>query len=402
MKILMVATNYEAPVGGGGQKSLRTLVDALVAEGHQIVVAALAHDEPGTRLVNGVKVHYLPVHNVFRPVDSVQRSMPARMLYHTLDVFNPMAARDIRRICREERPDVVHTHVITGLSVSIWKAVSGLGIPLVHTLRDQYLLCARSTLFRNGKQCVTRCADCRIFRAGHREWSNYPNGVIGVSQFILDGHLKSGYFEQTAVKRVIYNTRERSVLGVDQVASDRSSKTCGVRFGFIGSLAPSKGVELLLDTFNSLDLPSAELWLAGTGNGSYDRYLHQRYESQKIKFLGRVKQKDFFPNVDVVVVPSLWDEPLGMVVAEAFAFGKPVIGAQRGGIVEMIIPGVNGLLFEPNDESSLSNALIATSDRGGVNEMSDAAIRSSLLYLNVKKYALSHISLYTESIELFK
>ncbi|MBU2818033.1 glycosyltransferase family 4 protein, partial [Acidithiobacillus ferrooxidans] len=61
--------------------------------------------------------------------------------------------------------------------------------------------------------------------------------------------------------------------------------------------------------------------------------------------------------VDIVVVPSLWQEPLGLVVAEALAFGKPVIASKRGGIPEMIKDGENGLLFEPNRPEDLQESL---------------------------------------------
>lgn len=58
-----------------------------------------------------------------------------------------------------------------------------------------------------------------------------------------------------------------------------------------------------------------------------------------------------------MVVPSLWNEPLGMVVAEALAFSKPVIGSRRRGVPEMIRHGENGLLFEPDRPGELVEAL---------------------------------------------
>ncbi|MFT4248559.1 MAG: glycosyltransferase family 4 protein [Pseudomonas sp.] len=393
MKILMLATNYEAPVGGGGQKSLRTLVDALAGLGHEVVVAALAHGEPGCRIVNGVRVHYLPVRNVFRPVDSVQPSLAARLLYHSVDMYNPWSEVDVKRICGEEKPDVVHTHVITGLSVSIWKAVRSLGIPLVHTLRDQYLLCPRSTLFRNGKQCVARCTDCRVLRTLHPRVSNLVGGVIGISKFMLSGHLERGYFSKAEVKAVIYNARDRNALGVG-AGTGREHVGEKVRFGYIGSITPSKGVALLLDAFSALQIAGAELWVAGTGNGSYDAHLKKEYASDSIRFLGRVAQKDFFPNVDVVVVPSLWDEPLGMVVAEAFAFGKPVIGSRRGGIVEMIEDGKDGLVFEPEQAGALSAALSRMGSKATIQEMSLNARKSGERFLDIQHYASRHLDVY--------
>lgn len=58
-----------------------------------------------------------------------------------------------------------------------------------------------------------------------------------------------------------------------------------------------------------------------------------------------------------MVVPSLWHDTFPGVVFEALAFGKPVVGARRGGIPEMIHAGENGLLFEPDRPEELVAAL---------------------------------------------
>jgi glycosyltransferase involved in cell wall biosynthesis len=95
-----------------------------------------------------------------------------------------------------------------------------------------------------------------------------------------------------------------------------------------------------------------------------------KHMDQRVRFVGRVEPRDFYPQVDTVVVPSLWNEPLGMVVAEAFAFGKPVIGSRRGGIPEMIRDGENGLLFEPDEPGELIRCLRRIHN--------DAALRANL------------------------
>ncbi|MEN5118112.1 glycosyltransferase family 4 protein [Luteimonas sp. TWI662] len=394
MKILMVATNYEAPVGGGGQKSLKVLVDALIAAGHEVVIAALAHEAVGTHLVDGATVHYLPARNVYRPTDAVARSVLPRMAYHALDVYNPLSARDVRQVIKNENPDVVHTHVLTGFSVSAWSASKALGVPVVHTIRDQYLLCARSTLFRNGRHCSSLCAECAIFRWRHRDWSMHVDAVIGVSRYVLDEHCKRGYFEQAKIKQVIYNARDAKSLGCSNAKTIEPRKA--QRFGFIGSLTPSKGIELLISSFLSLDRSDVELLIAGTGDGVYDEALRQRYQSERIHFLGRVRQRDFFPEVDVVVVPSLWNEPLGMVVAEAFAFGRPVIGASRGGISEMIEHGHNGLVFDPDTPNELRDRLSQILSYGQLNVISDNARESAKPFLNMTSYAGAHTQIYSK------
>jgi len=70
-----------------------------------------------------------------------------------------------------------------------------------------------------------------------------------------------------------------------------------------------------------------------------------------------VRPEDFLPEIDVLVVPSVWDEPLPTVVVEAFTHGVPVIGSRRGGIPELIEDGRTGLLFDPAQPGSLEAAL---------------------------------------------
>jgi glycosyltransferase involved in cell wall biosynthesis len=72
-----------------------------------------------------------------------------------------------------------------------------------------------------------------------------------------------------------------------------------------------------------------------------------RWNNTRVRFLGHVKPQEFFSEIDVLVVPSLWNEPMGRVVVEAYGMGVPVLGARRGGIPELIDDGVTGLLFEP-------------------------------------------------------
>jgi glycosyltransferase involved in cell wall biosynthesis len=66
---------------------------------------------------------------------------------------------------------------------------------------------------------------------------------------------------------------------------------------------------------------------------------------------------DVFSELDVVVVPSLWYENAPLVIAEAFAAGKPVIATNLSGMSELVRHEVNGLLFERGDVRSLATAL---------------------------------------------
>jgi glycosyltransferase involved in cell wall biosynthesis len=134
----------------------------------------------------------------------------------------------------------------------------------------------------------------------------------------------------------------------------------GLVFGYIGALLKVKGIELLLESFKvfreqaALD---ATLLLAGLGEPAYVSSLRNRFENSNTRFIGYAAPVAFFSQLDVCVVPSLWEEPLATVVFESLHFGVPVIGSRRGGTPEMLQHEVNGLLFEPRTPGALVEAL---------------------------------------------
>src|SRR5262249_22165933 len=71
----------------------------------------------------------------------------------------------------------------------------------------------------------------------------------------------------------------------------------------------------------------------------------------------RADLADILADLDVVVVPSLWYENAPLVIAEAFAAGRPVVTSNLGGMSEAVRDGVNGLLFEPGSSAGLADAL---------------------------------------------
>lgn len=82
--------------------------------------------------------------------------------------------------------------------------------------------------------------------------------------------------------------------------------------------------------------------------------LRGRYSSPAIAFLGYVKPEEFFARIDVLVVPSLWEEPLGRVIYEAYARGVAVIANRLGGMPEIIEEGRTGYVVTPGDVKELA------------------------------------------------
>jgi glycosyltransferase involved in cell wall biosynthesis len=353
MKILFINSLYAPNVVGGAERVVQSLAEGVAREGHQAVVVSVA-PQGGTRTdwVNGVKAYYVGLKNVYWPFGEGPFHPASKAAYHALDTCNPWMVRAVARIVDEERPDLVHTNRLAGFSSLALQLVNKRGLPLVHTLHDYYLLCPRSCMFRNGKICRRRCMECRAYSLPKSRLSNRVDTVVGVSQYILERHLEFGYFAATPKRRVINNG-----YNIDSVAPRPDTWALPIRFGYIGRLAVEKGPEVLLRSISRLPARTWSLDVAGMDQTAYGRYLRTNYDTPPIEFLGHVEPEAYFTKIDVLVVPSLWYEPLGLVIIEAYAHGVPVVASNRGGIPELVEEGRTGFLFDPDCPGDLATKM---------------------------------------------
>ena len=133
------------------------------------------------------------------------------------------------------------------------------------------------------------------------------------------------------------------------------------RVGFVGTLAPHKGVHILIEAFRKADLPNATLEIYGTArhNPEYGAMLTAAH-SPNVLFHGRVKNDlvvDVMKTLDVLVVPSMWLENAPVTIQEGRFAGVPVVATDLGGMAEMIEDGVTGRLFPMGDSDRLATIL---------------------------------------------
>jgi glycosyltransferase involved in cell wall biosynthesis len=394
-KVLFINTFDDPRHGLGAEFTLRHLTLGLSRQGVDVAIASTAPENGIARFErDGIRVWRVGIENIYWPQNDRRPSVPERAVWHTIDRWNPRMQDHLRRILRQERPEVVSVHNLAGWSAGVWQTVRQQGIPSVQVLHDFYNLCIRGTMYRRGHTCATQCLLCRLYRARSREESVAVDAVVGVSDFVLRRHLDGGLFAGVSTRKVIHNARDRLELGAvnsGEILRDRRTP----RVGYIGRVAPWKGIELLLEVVGRSEFDQIELWVAGAGDAGYQESIRSRFQRPNTRFLGRVEPKEFYPNVDVVVVPSTWEEPLGMVVGEAFAFGRPVIGARRGGIPEMVSDGKNGILFDADRPAELAAALRRVlSDSEALRAMAVEAEIAGQQYTDVSAWVARYLAVY--------
>jgi glycosyltransferase involved in cell wall biosynthesis len=143
---------------------------------------------------------------------------------------------------------------------------------------------------------------------------------------------------------------------------------------YVGAITPEKGVVQLARAVRSVAnrLPNVTLLAAGSAglwahiggtNHEHEAYEHTVLAEggDRLRMLGSVPHADLpsvYQAADVLVVPSVWDEPFGLVALDGLATGLPVIASRAGGLPETVRDGVNGLLVPPGDENAVAAAIM--------------------------------------------
>lgn len=355
MRILFVNSLAWPSQGSGAERILWRQMRALQGLGHECTLLPCSRSEGLCKTQDtGITVWTAPLKNLFWPFFTPTKPHALkRALWHVVDAYNPFMRTALKQVVHESAPDVVVTHNLAGWSSMVWRTLAAARIPVIQVLHDNYTLCPRSTMF-NGGNCASQCTACRGFRLPHIRLSRHVSAVIGVSQFVLDRHIRAGYFKDVAIQRVIHNTLPAPPPAAHLHYREEGSR---LRFGYIGTLSPAKGVDTLIQGFAEADLAGAELLVAGTGELTYVAQLKHLAAPHPVRFLGYQDAGGFYDRIDVLVVPSQWHDTLPNVVMEGMARGLPVIAARRGGIPEMVTHQRSGLLYEPDNAGELSRML---------------------------------------------
>ena len=306
MKVLLVNAHGD-PAVGGTEKHVADLARELTGRGHEVSFLQ-AFPDAGPSGFEGDRVVVHSKH---------WRSSEVRRLRNHVEAVIVPFRRTVRDFIARQRPDVIHTHNLSGLATGVWEDCRRLRIPVVHTLHDYYLLCPRVTLTtRDGRPCHPGLfCGLRSRRLGRHGAS--VADVIGVSRYVLDR--QADVFPR-ARQHVI-----RNPATVMPAASTEPREQLHT-IGYIGALERVKGVHVLLQAAPELARRGCTLALAGGGRLEPEVQAVLPTEVPSA-FFGRVSgaaKTAFFDNCDVGVVPFFGMEPARYAPLEWLSSGRPV------------------------------------------------------------------------------
>lgn len=321
MKVAIVAplvSPIREPQRGGSQVFLAELARGLVARGHDVhLYAASGSEVPGVAVVDTGVDHGELEATLYRPSGAPTGG----------SAVAERAFAQVYSLVRQSRYDVVHNHAFDAPAVRL---ASGLGAPVVHTLHlppDREVAGAlRQAARRDPVPTVAT-----VSRRQARAWRT----VVPVRE-VLPPYIPT--------RRIPF------------------SPAAGSGALFAGRLSPEKGAAEAI----------AIARLAGVAIDVFgDRY-DAAYARERIDPLSGQPGVAVHPGVPqpvlweamgraaVVLCPARWEEPFGMVAAEAQACGTPVVAFRRGALDEVVVAGVTGFLVASDDLPAAAEAVSAS------------------------------------------
>lgn len=320
MRILHWNDGYYPHIGGT-EMLVRDLCHAQQAAGHEVTVVARAlPGSPAEEEMSGIPVWRRPT------LDEALVKQPGLLVEQV-----KACAGYKRRFA----PDLVHIH---GSRMAGW----------LHLLSREAAPCPA---------VITLHAPLHLPAQVQRRLLRGVDGVAVVSASLL-GEFASFMEERTGVVQVVPN-------GVAPVPHpcDPPRKVATVLA--LGRMVREKGFDIALQAVAKL--PEIRLLLAGDGTElpGLRQMAHELGMAEKVEFLGWVHPESvpsLMARADVVLVPSRWQEPFGLVAVQAAQMARPVIASRVGGLPEIIRHEETGLLVPPEDPDALAMALQAVKD----------------------------------------
>ncbi len=297
------------------------------------------------------------------PIEKITRAASA--------IYSLEAARRIRGLIALAKPDVAHAHnIYHHLSPSVLVELHRQNIPVVLTLHDLKLVCPAYKMHTQD----AICEDCRggalrnVVKRRCIKNSTAMSALVWLEATVhksLDLYMRnvtrfvipSRFFLAKFAEWGIDTSRFAHVPNSIDVDALESTDEPGDAFVYLGRLVPEKGVATLIRA-----AAKARVLLRIIGTGPEEAALRQLAHELggNVEFTGYLSGAELRAAVSAaraVVIPSEWYENAPLSIMEASALSRPVIGADIGGIPELIRTGETGFVFQSGDVDSLAERL---------------------------------------------
>ena len=371
MRVLFLTNFYMVQETGGEDQSCQQVVQGLIKRGHTTLVLTSMHR----------------TNNVSVETDGVYRSLYLEMdlvpWLHSLTFFTQRKARErhnlqcFERVLEQFVPDIVFIWGMWNLPWSL-AALAEAKYPdkVVYrfatywpTLPSQHELYwrapGRKWYSQLTKKVLGQVALAMLASENQRPPLTFKNAIC-VSATTRSRLIEAGI--PVANARVIHTGIDAKQYLTNQHNHQPGGDNQTLNLLCAGRLVAEKSVDTTIHALQKLvfdqDIRSIRLSVAGSGSTEYESYLREIVTQGElgdyVSFLGHVPPEEMprlLQQFEVLLMPSTWEEPFSRMVLERMVSGLVVVATPRGGTIEILTDGENGLLFTPGDAEDLARKI---------------------------------------------
>lgn len=368
MKILMINKFYY--IMGGSERYYFELTKILKEHGHEIIPFAMKDSKNFETEYEEYFVDNIEF-NLNSKWEKIKNSgkIISRILYSF------QARKRIEKLIELTRPDIAHLHMIDHqISPSILHSLKKYNIPVILTTHQSKIICPNYRMFNwNTMQNCEKCLGGHFFHPiiekCHKN-SRMAGLLIAVETYIHKMmkiyennvdifHVPSQFFQQKFTQAGIDPRKIEQLYYTIQIDQYTPHYENDDYYVYFGRLEEAKGLMTLLKAVEKVK--KSNLFIIGKGyhRESLEKFVQER-NIDNVKFLGARygdELKELISKSKFVIIPSECYDNSPLVVYEAYATGKPVIGSTMGGIPELIDDRETGLLFKAGDSNELADRI---------------------------------------------
>lgn len=286
-------------------------------------------------------------------------------------IWSMKTYREIRKIIRDQKIDIVHCHnTFPLISPSVYYAAWSLKKPVLQTIHNFRLVCPCGVLYTKGHICE-KCLENGLTEAlkGRCYRSSFVQTLVATA--MLKTHRMLGTYKRIHYAFLTEFNRDKigKKLGLDAhqmhvkpnftyacIEEPRLDSCCPGKYFFIGRLDAFKGIRFLVDTWKSSCFGTLYIY----GDGEMAEYVKAAADGEKIIYRGFCKKEDAFQecaDAEAMIFSSEWYEGFGMTIVESLSCGIPVISTNIGNPGSIVRDGINGFRFEIGSPESFAHAI---------------------------------------------
>ncbi len=393
LKILIV-NKFLFP-NGGSETYIFKIGEELKKLGHEVQYFGMEH--AGRVVSNRLNLYT-------KDMDFHEGSLLSKLSYPVKTIYSGEAKKKMFAVLRDFQPDVVHLNNFNyQLTPSVIVAVkkyekeTGRKVKIIYTAHDYQLVCPDHMMMTPSGEICEKCATGEFINCFKNSCvhSSKLKSVIGCAEGYFWKYKNiysnidtvicpSSFIESKLMLNPVFKGKTTVIHNFTR-QTERKPCEKGDYVLYFGRLSAEKGVETIM--------ASSDINFVCAGSGPLEKEVSECAHIKYVGFKSGKELEELISKAVCSVYPSVWYENCPFSVMESISYGTPVVGANIGGIPELIDDGKTGFLFEPGNVKDFSEKVsLLLNDSALAKKMSDNCLDKE--FMTVSQYCKKLLEIY--------